>query len=632
MKFSRTLKVSRWLSVIGILLIMTSTNFVVAAQDTSTIIVEGIQTDQFPQVDVYFYTLDAAGDPIQGIAAPQVTIEEDGASLDLQDLSWEQPGLEVYLAWNVSPNMAFIPRTLTRFEELQGVLQEWAAYLPNNAHDQYTITTNEGTLASGLSNPVDLAAAMAAYQPNLEIAMPSLNSLTQALELAADPTPYPYMRRAILLITPSPTSEMIRGLPDLIDRAVQLGVPIFVWMVGPVSAGTGQEADVWRQMAERTGGDFFLYSGEETLPNLETYFNPLRSHYHAVYQSQVSATGSHSLIVNVQMPDGLIRSEEQSYPITIFLPNPIPLSPPSEITRSWERGVAGALGSMQPSEVTLDYIVEFQDQHPRDIQTASLLVNGEVVTETDQEPFGSITWDLTDITTSGTYSLQIQVEDELGLAGQTLALPVTITVEEHTPTLWENLRLVPWQVLIIVVVAVLALTTGVLISRQKLLQHRSQRRADTDPVTQPVPVRVEQRRPSAGQERLTVPRPAPLRPRGSARLIRLDSETREPVPNSVIIISKPDITFGSDPRRAEFVLDSPSVSGLHARLRQISTGSFMIIDEGSIAGTWINYAPVSTQGARLESGDLINIGRILFRFEIIPLAQDQEAAEPEEKV
>lgn len=618
--------------MIGMLLILVSTNLVVSAQDTSTIIIEGVQTDQFPQVDVYFYALDTAGDPIQGIAAPQVTIEEDGTSLELQDLTWEQPGLEVFIAWNVSPNMAFIPRTLTRFEELQGVLQDWAAYLPSGSYDQYTITTNEGTLASRLYSPVDLAAAMAAYQPNLEIAMPSLNSLTQALELAADPTPYPFMRRAILLITPSPTSEMIRGLPDLIDRAVQLGVPIFVWMVGPVSAGSGQEADVWRQMAERTGGDFFLYSGEETLPNLETYFNPLRSHYHAVYQSQVSETGSHSQVVNVQMPDGPIRSEEQSFSVTLFLPNPILLSPPSEINRSWQRGTGGALGSMQPAEITLDYIVEFQDQHPRDIQTARLLVNGEVVAETDQAPFDSITWDLSGITASGTYSLQIQVEDTLGLVGQTIALPVNITVEEHTPTLWENLRLVPWQVLIIVVVAVLALTTAVLISRQKLLKYRTRRRADTDPVTQPVPVRMEQRRPSAGQERLTVPRPAPLRPRGSARLIRLDPDTREPVPNSVIVISKPEITFGSDPRRAEFVLDSPSVSGLHARLRQVNTGSFMIIDEGSIAGTWINYAPISNQGAKLESGDLINIGRILFRFEIIPLAHDQETGAVEDNV
>ncbi|HWQ46862.1 MAG TPA: FHA domain-containing protein [Longilinea sp.] len=632
MKSLRSIKVSRWLSFIGILFLLFSSSLSGYAQAASTIVVEGIETSQFPQVDIYFYALDSANDPIQGIAAPQVTIDEDGTSLILQDLSWEQPGLEVYIAWNVSPNMAFIPRTVTRFEELQGVLQEWAAYLPSGTHDQYTITTNEGTLASGLSSPVDLAAAMAAYQPNLEIAMPSLNSLTQALELAADATPYPYMRRAILLITPTPTSEMIRGLPDLIDRAVELGVPIFVWMVGPVSAGSGQEADVWRQMAERTGGDFFLYSGEETMPNLETYFNPLRNHYHAVYQSEINESGSHAITVNVQMPDGQIRSEEQTYPITIFLPNPILLSPPSTIERAWQRGEGGMLGSMQPAEITLDFIVEFQDQHTRDIQTARLLVDGEVVTETSQEPFGSITWDLSGITTSGTYSLQVQVEDTLGLVGQTLALPVTITVEEHTPTLWENLSLVPWQVLIIVLAAGLALTTALLISRQKLLKNRPNRRADMDPVTQPVLVRMEQRRPSAGQERMTVPRPAPLRPRGSARLIRLDSETRQPIPNSVIVVSKPEITFGSDPRRAEFVLDSPSVSGLHARLRQTGTGNFMIIDEGSIAGTWINYAPISNQGARLESGDLINIGRILFRFEIIPLANDQATDSLEEKL
>ena len=40
------------------------------------------------------------------------------------------------------------------------------------------------------------------------------------------------------------------------------------------------------------------------------------------------------------------------------------------------------------------------------------------------------------------------------------------------------------------------------------------------------------------------------------------------------------------------------------------------MDEGSIAGTWINYTPVSRNGADLEHGDIIHIGRTGFRFTI----------------
>jgi predicted component of type VI protein secretion system len=48
-------------------------------------------------------------------------------------------------------------------------------------------------------------------------------------------------------------------------------------------------------------------------------------------------------------------------------------------------------------------------------------------------------------------------------------------------------------------------------------------------------------------------------------------------------------------------------------LRQ-EDGSYRLSDEGSVAGTWINYTPVSHGGARLEHGDLIHVGRIGFRF------------------
>jgi len=37
--------------------------------------------------------------------------------------------------------------------------------------------------------------------------------------------------------------------------------------------------------------------------------------------------------------------------------------------------------------------------------------------------------------------------------------------------------------------------------------------------------------------------------------------------------------------------------------------------EGSAAGTWLNYAPVSKNGAHLEHGDVVQFGKATFRFE-----------------
>jgi predicted component of type VI protein secretion system len=76
------------------------------------------------------------------------------------------------------------------------------------------------------------------------------------------------------------------------------------------------------------------------------------------------------------------------------------------------------------------------------------------------------------------------------------------------------------------------------------------------------------------------------------------------------------MTMGRDPTLATYVLDSLSVEGLHARLRQEDDGRFLLQDEGSIAGTWVNYAPISREGVHLEHGDLVHIGKVAFRFEM----------------
>jgi pSer/pThr/pTyr-binding forkhead associated (FHA) protein len=69
------------------------------------------------------------------------------------------------------------------------------------------------------------------------------------------------------------------------------------------------------------------------------------------------------------------------------------------------------------------------------------------------------------------------------------------------------------------------------------------------------------------------------------------------------------------------VLESATVNELHARLYRDSEDNFFLADQESIAGTWVNYAPITSGGTRLEHGDLIHIGKVLFRFEIMDPAR-----------
>jgi hypothetical protein len=139
-------------------------------------------------------------------------------------------------------------------------------------------------------------------------------------------------------------------------------------------------------------------------------------------------------------------------------------------------------------------------------------------------------------------------------------------------------------------------------------------RRKSDPVTQPVAVKVEApaKRLSGWVNRIHWPQRS-IPPQASAFLSRI-SDVDSDVGSTPIPLFTDEITLGSDPNLATLVLNDTSVEGLHARILHMEDGSYRLIDEGSIAGTWINYTPISREGARLENGDLVHIGRIGFRF------------------
>ena len=83
-----------------------------------------------------------------------------------------------------------------------------------------------------------------------------------------------------------------------------------------------------------------------------------------------------------------------------------------------------------------------------------------------------------------------------------------------------------------------------------------------------------------------------------------------------ISITSDEISIGSNPDKATLVLEDPSIEGLHARLVHAPDGAFRLFDQGSIAGTWVNFGPVPADGATLQHGDIVHFGRIGFRFTV----------------
>jgi pSer/pThr/pTyr-binding forkhead associated (FHA) protein len=84
----------------------------------------------------------------------------------------------------------------------------------------------------------------------------------------------------------------------------------------------------------------------------------------------------------------------------------------------------------------------------------------------------------------------------------------------------------------------------------------------------------------------------------------------------VILLNQPELRVGRSKKECQIVLNYPSVEKNHALITISAEGQVKIANRSAKSGTWLNYAPVSPQGANLQPGDLVHFGKVAFRFEI----------------
>jgi hypothetical protein len=241
------------------------------------------------------------------------------------------------------------------------------------------------------------------------------------------------------------------------------------------------------------------------------------------------------------------------------------------------------------------------------------------------EPFDQFTWPLTAYEISGQHQLVVEAVDELGLSSTSIGTPVTVTVIQ--PPRGPGAFLARYRQPITfgaILLAGMALLAILLTGRLRMPSIRAAveaHRLDTDPVTQPVPATLKvpvsitkdkprRRTPTRPPQART---PVPVVVEAAASLLRLTADgqpaTADPIP-----LARPELTLGADITQCDHVLGDASVSPLHARLKRAEDGTFLLMDAGSVAGTWVNFDLVPREGHRLQHGDMIHFGRLSFRF------------------
>jgi hypothetical protein len=578
----------------------------VQAQDAPYISLFNLELSSFPSVSAGMDVFDSSGNLVTGLTSADVTLLEDDQPRLLASLEDLQPGTEFALALDPGPYFRYQDsKAVTRYDKILKALKEWADAYTDSLGDDLNLIPASGISATHLATMAAFTDALAAYQPDLWKAVSSLETLSRALDVVSESTSQAGRKPVVLYITSVPAAGDIPALQNLAQRAVAGHIRVHIWIVACKGCFSTSGATALKALASQTGGQVVEFTGDESLPTPELYLAPLRHFYRLAYSSGIITSGGHALTVQVSLNGEMVTSDPLAFELDIQPPNPILVDPPVQIVRVAPDERTTATSVFLPMRQSIDIIIEFQDGRTRPLVRTGLYVDGVLADENTSEPFDKFSWDLSGYTASGTHILTVEAEDSLGLSKVSLGIPVLVTVIQ------PEVGLIPWLSRNSLWVALGATlftggVLGVILIRSQVKKHRSATHrpgSRSDPLTQSV-------QPAGKKHGLHLPWTRPARP-SEAYLVRLKDDS-QPVTAPAIPVTVPEMTFGSDPIKATRILDDPSVSPLHARIKE-EHGEFIISDEKSVAGTWVNYEQVTTP-RRLQHEDVLHIGRLSYRF------------------
>lgn len=574
------------------------------AQVRATVGISQPETQEFPTVRLLVSVKDNTGRRIPGLPASSFSAIEDDYLLSEVQVEEVLVGTRQVFVINTGAGLRVRDsHGRTRFDFVRSALVDlWR--LPQAGLvgvDDLSLLTGDGLLVQHSQAAAMLASALAFAEPDLEQAEVGLDLLLQGLDFTADPGEGALKPGNLIFVTPlvQPSGEL--SLANAIALARQSGTSVYpVLLAAPESLEDPAVEDL-RQLAEATGGEFVFFNPESGLAFLAERILESRVQYLLSYESRASQSGPHAVQVRVT-GDGLEAiSELRGFEVEVLPPEVTFIQPPLEIVRQSE-DPAVEPRALPPTSQPLQLLITFPDRHPRDIQRSALLVDGEVVVQNLRAPFDAFEWDLRSYVVDEQHVLSAMVQDSLGLEASSIEIPVEIHIEAASRGLTALQPAVgPLAAVAAILIAGSVLAVGLLALGRRSRAERSD--LAPKPRLNPLKRTRMQKAPVGDAEAHLIP----VVPQGPA-----------------VPLLGLDVVLGRDPSLAAIVLDDPSVDGMHARLIRQAGGRYLLRDQGSIAGTWVNYHLVPQGGTLLEHGDLLQLGRVEFRFEVVGEAPRRE--------
>jgi hypothetical protein len=559
-------------------------------------------TDQFPQIALYIAVVDATGRYIPDLRASSFTVIEDNNPIPDLTIEETQVGTRQIFVINTTSGLKLRdPLGNSRFDLVREALLDWWQLSEATLYgiDDLILVTADGALVSHSQSTADLASMLNNLEPSFEDDVSGYDLLLQALDFTSDPTPMSGMPSHLIFFTSLLRTPRDLPVANIIARANDTGTNIYPILIGPPEAIEQIEAEPLRLLAVETGGQLITFDPSLGLNDLAEKILLQRTQYLLTYNSLAATAGLHQVQIQFTEDGRDTLSDPQIFEIDVRPPEVTFVQPPDMIHRQMEDSTSTS-DVYSPISQDLQILITFPDQHPRAIASSQLFVDGELISQNNEAPFDGFKWDLFNYIETNTHTIQVIVEDELGVQGSSISHPVDVIVETP-PSGLAALR----PALGSIVAALAVLIAGVVLAVGLINMGRGRRETSSAAKVSSLWGGNSLRR--AGLQNKQSRHPV------EAYLIPIDTEGNE---GGLIPLTGVEFTFGSDPSMTSAPLLDPSVAGIHARLTRQAAGDYLIRDQGSIAGTWINYELVSDEGNLLKHGDLIHIGRQVFRFRL----------------
>ena len=585
-----------------LLLAMQLTTIPATAQAEWRVQILSLDSSDFPTLSLSVSVTDQSGAFKSDLPATSFQVLEDDNLLPGLVMREERVGTQqVFVINSISGLNLRVPSGESYFDLIDEALREWWSRPDASEYglDDLTLITNSATLTAHSNSAAVLAAELDGFEPVFSTEDNSAALLVQALALAADAPPRAGMPRHLIFITPYIYSLVDLPLANVIARATQTHTAIHVVYAAPELALEFTGIEGLQQLAQQTGGIFMHFDPAEGLAAITEQVLTQRELYELSFTSHTNISGTHSVMVRVT--DGNLEgaSDPRAYEIDVQPPQLALIQPPALISRE-PADPDNPIQTLEPTSQTIRLLISYPDEHPRALTSTWLVVDGEVMDQRSQAPFDSFEWDLSRYFESGTHSVRAVAQDILGLESSSLESQIFVDVPPP-PSGLSAIRPALGSLL----AALAVLVAGVVLAVTLLnLGQRSQSR----PIRQDEPTR----RSRIHLERASLHAPEDTQP-AEAYLAPLEHAAGDV---QALPLTGAELTLGRDASLAAVTIDDPSVSAIHARVIRRAGGSYFLRDQGSVAGTWVNYEAVSKEGRELQHGDLIHLGRVGFRFQL----------------